>query len=43
MAGDVISGPAVIEDPESTAVLLPGDQARADLYGNLVVTITRGR
>ncbi len=38
-----IKGPAVIEDAESTAVILPGDEAEADRYGNLIVTIAGGR
>jgi N-methylhydantoinase A len=41
--GETIGGPAVIEDPESTAVLLPGDQAQTDPYGNLIVTTGRAR
>lgn len=37
-----ISGPAVIEERESTTVLLPGDEGVVDLYGNLVVTSNAG-
>ena len=43
VSGATIDGPAVIEDPESTAVLLPGDHARTDPFGNVIVTITGGR
>ena len=32
----VISGPALIEERESTVVIGPGDRARVDHYGNLV-------
>jgi N-methylhydantoinase A len=37
-AGDVIAGPAVIEEFGSTVPLPPGFQARVDDFGNLVVT-----
>lgn len=37
--GDVISGPAVIEQFDSTTVLCPGDRLRVDNAGNLVVTV----
>lgn len=37
-AGDVIAGPAVIEEYGSTLPLHPGFTARMDSYGNLVVT-----
>ncbi|MGE0651128.1 MAG: hydantoinase/oxoprolinase family protein [Alphaproteobacteria bacterium] len=36
---DEISGPAIIEEPESTIVLLPGDVARISAEGNLVIKI----
>jgi N-methylhydantoinase A/oxoprolinase/acetone carboxylase beta subunit len=35
----IIEGPAVVEDAESTAVILPGDQARVDAYGNITVKV----
>src|SRR5262245_64031262 len=35
-----ITGPAVIEDPDSTAVILPGDAARISQAGHLVIDIT---
>jgi N-methylhydantoinase A len=34
-----VDGPAVIEEMSSTTVILPGQQARADEYGNLVVNL----
>ena len=34
-----VAGPAVIEEMSSTTVVLPGQQARADEYGNLVVNL----
>ena len=35
-ANTVISGPALIEERESTVVIGPGDRAQVDRYGNLV-------
>ena len=32
-----ITGPAIIEDPDSTAVILPGDVARISHAGNIVI------
>jgi N-methylhydantoinase A len=37
--GDLIKGPAIIEENESTTVVLPSDSVRLDASGNLVVTI----
>lgn len=34
-AGDTITGPAIIEQDDTTTVLLPGWSARADVLGNL--------
>jgi N-methylhydantoinase A len=36
-------GPAVIEERETTVMLLPGDEAVVDRHGNLVVEIGRSR
>lgn len=36
---DMVVGPAVIEEPESTIVLLPGDQARISANSNLIIEI----
>jgi N-methylhydantoinase A len=38
LAGDVVVGPAVIEEYGATVPLHPGFAARVDSYGNLVVT-----
>jgi N-methylhydantoinase A len=35
--GSVVRGPAIVEQPDSTTVVLPGQRARADRFGNLVV------
>jgi N-methylhydantoinase A/oxoprolinase/acetone carboxylase beta subunit len=37
--GEPIQGPALIEDDASTCVMGPGDHARIDAYGNLVITV----
>jgi N-methylhydantoinase A len=37
-SGDVLVGPAVIEEFSSTVPVHPGFQARVDRYGNLVIT-----
>ena len=39
-AGDVIDGPAVLEEFGSTVPLHPGFTASVDRFGNLVVTRT---
>jgi N-methylhydantoinase A len=39
LAGHVIQGPAVIEEISATTVLYPGDVARVDRYGSLLVTV----
>jgi N-methylhydantoinase A len=36
--GEVIEGPAIIEERESTTVLLPDDRASTSALGNLVIT-----
>jgi N-methylhydantoinase A len=40
--GDVIVGPAVVEEYGATVPLLPGFQAEVDRFGNLVVTRQKG-
>jgi N-methylhydantoinase A/oxoprolinase/acetone carboxylase beta subunit len=35
----MVEGPALIEEPESTCVLAPGDRARVDSRYNLVIDI----
>ena len=37
-AGALVSGPAVLEQVDSTTVLGPGQQAAVDRFGNLIVT-----
>jgi N-methylhydantoinase A len=37
--GDAIDGPALIEEAESTCVLVPGDRAHVDDHRNLVIEI----
>jgi N-methylhydantoinase A len=41
LAGNRIFGPALIEEHASTTVLLPGDRAEVDAYGNLVIAVGR--
>ncbi len=38
LAGNVIAGPAIITQFDSTTVVPPGHSARVDAYGNLIVT-----
>ncbi len=38
-AGMVLTGPAVVEEREATALLLPGDRGVVDCFGNIVVTV----
>jgi N-methylhydantoinase A len=35
--GAVVEGPAVLEQPDATTLVLPGQQARVDRFGNLVL------
>lgn len=37
--GAVITGPAVVEERESTAVILPGHTGQVDKWGNLVISL----
>ena len=37
--GSIIEGPAVIEERESTTLVLPGDRAHVDDYCNLIIAI----
>jgi N-methylhydantoinase A len=39
LAGNRISGPALIEEHASTTVLWPGDRLTVDPYGNLIISI----
>ena len=40
--GSTVSGPAIIEDPDSTTVVLPGDVASISDVGHLIVEIAVG-
>ena len=42
-ADDEIAGPCLVEERESTTVILPGDVARVDHLGHLVIEIDPGR
>jgi N-methylhydantoinase A len=39
LAGNVIQGPAIIEEPASSTLLSPGDQAVVNEYGHLVIQL----
>ena len=41
-AADVIEGPAIIEERESTTVVGPGDILEVDRTGNLVISLSQG-
>ncbi len=41
VAGELLDGPALIEQPGSTVVIGPGDRFGLDLFGNLRVTLGR--
>jgi len=41
VVGDVIDGPTIIEQLDSTTVLAPGQRAVVDGYGNLVIELPR--
>jgi N-methylhydantoinase A len=42
-AGDAFDGPAVIEQDDTTVLVLPGWQVRTDALGNLHLTPVQGR
>ena len=42
LAGDVLPGPAIVEQIDSTTVIPPGASARIDEIGNLVLTVQEG-
>ncbi|OWT54809.1 hydantoinase/oxoprolinase family protein [Candidimonas nitroreducens] len=39
LAGNRISGPALVEEHASTTVVLPGDELEVDIYGNLRIDL----
>jgi N-methylhydantoinase A len=41
LAGNIIRGPAIVEEVSATNVLYPGDVARVDCYGSLLVEVGR--
>jgi len=43
LAGNRITGPALIEEHASTTVLMPGDACEVDAYGNLVIAVGGAR
>jgi len=42
LAGNRITGPALIEEHASTTVLMPGDSLKVDGFGNLDIAVGRG-
>jgi N-methylhydantoinase A len=40
---DAFTGPAIVEQIDSTTVIHPGQQASVDEFGNLIIAITLGR
>jgi N-methylhydantoinase A len=41
LAGNEIAGPAIVEEVSATTVLYPGDRARIDEFGSLIVEVGR--
>jgi N-methylhydantoinase A len=41
LAGNAIAGPAIVEEVSATTVLYPGDHARVDAIGSLIVEVGR--
>jgi N-methylhydantoinase A len=39
LSGNIIEGPAVIEEPTSTTLLHPGQVLTVDIYGNLLINV----
>ncbi len=39
--GDLITGPAIIDQMDATTVIFPDDVARIDAYGNILITVKR--
>ncbi len=37
LAGHIVQGPAIIDQLDTTTGILPGQRARVDAYGNLIV------
>ena len=41
-AGNQVSGPAIIQVPDTTIVVHPGQTARIDPYGNVLIDLHAG-
>lgn len=41
LAGNVVAGPAIIDEVSATTILYPGDVGRVDQSGSLIVEVTR--
>lgn len=39
LSGNVVAGPAIVEEPTHVTVVMPGQELRVDRYGNLVIKI----
>ena len=39
--GDVITGPAIIDQMDATTVIFPDDVARIDVYGNILIAVSQ--
>ena len=42
LAGNILVGPALVQEHASTTVVLPGDRLEVDVFGNLVITVGQG-
>jgi N-methylhydantoinase A len=40
-ASHVVSGPAIVEQLDTTTVIFPGQKAIVDVYGNLLIHLPR--
>lgn len=41
--GAAVTGPAIVEQPDTTTVLYPGQRGAVDAYGNIVITLEHRR
>ena len=41
-SGDVLAGPAIVEQLDTTTVIEPGDRARVDMSGNIIIEVAGG-
>ena len=42
VAGQTVTGPAIVEEPFTTIVVYPGQRATVDRFGNYAITIGKG-